>query len=104
MQILILKHVRLIAALCFGGSILSVNGAAAQTPVKFSIDWVFQGAHAPFAVAIQKNYYKREGLDVTMHRGAGSGDTIGSLPSAPMTSDTATPISWSNSTMSTRIR
>jgi NitT/TauT family transport system substrate-binding protein len=77
MQILILKHVRLIAALCFGGSILSVNGAAAQTPVKFSIDWVFQGAHAPFAVAIQKNYYKREGLDVTMDRGAGSGDTIG---------------------------
>jgi NitT/TauT family transport system substrate-binding protein len=32
--------------------------------------------HAPFAVAIKKNYYKREGLDVTMDRGAGSGDTI----------------------------
>jgi NitT/TauT family transport system substrate-binding protein len=77
MQSLIPKHVLCIAALCLGGAILPVNDAAAQTPVKFSTDWVFQGAHAPFAVAIQKNYYKREGLDVTMDRGAGSGETIG---------------------------
>jgi NitT/TauT family transport system substrate-binding protein len=71
MQILIRKRMLGIAALGLSGSIWAVNGGIAQTPVKFSIDWVFQGAHAPFAVAIQKNYYKREGLDVTMDRGTG---------------------------------
>jgi NitT/TauT family transport system substrate-binding protein len=79
MQILIRKRMLGIVALCLSGSIWAANGAMAQTPVKFSIDWVFQGAHAPFAVAIQKNYYKREGLDVTMDRGTGSGDTIGRI-------------------------
>jgi len=79
MQILIRKRMLGIVALCLSGSIWAANGAMAQTPVKFSIDWVFQGAHAPFAVAIQKNYYKREVLDVTMDRGTGSGDTIGRI-------------------------
>jgi NitT/TauT family transport system substrate-binding protein len=77
MQVLMPKHAPSIVALCLAGPILAMNAAVAQTPIKFSIDWVFQGTHAPFAVAIQKSYYKREGLDVTMDRGAGSGDTIG---------------------------
>lgn len=58
------------------GLVAYAGGAAAQTPVKFSIDWAFQGHHAPFAVALQKKYFEREGLTVTMDRGRGSGDTI----------------------------
>ena len=76
MQFRIAKRQFIVAALCLGASLSAVNRATAQTPIKFSIDWTFQGVHAPFAVAIQKGYYKREGLDVTMDRGAGSGDTI----------------------------
>jgi len=77
MQLQLAKRQFTVAVLCLGASLSAVNGATAQTPIKFSIDWTFQGVHAPFAVAIQKGYYKREGLDVTMDRGAGSGDTIG---------------------------
>jgi NitT/TauT family transport system substrate-binding protein len=52
---------------------LSVTAAGAQnTPVKFALDWKFEGPAAPFTVALDRGYYKAEGLDVTIDSGAGS--------------------------------
>lgn len=50
--------------------------ASAQTPVKFTLDWVFQGPTSPFLVALDKGYYKAEGLDVTMDPGQGSAGAV----------------------------
>jgi len=46
--------------------------ALAQTPVKFSLDWKFEGPAAPFTVAIDRGYFKAEGLDVTIDTSPGS--------------------------------
>jgi len=46
--------------------------ALAQTPVKFTLDWKFEGPAAPFVVAADKGYYKAEGLDVTIDTAGGS--------------------------------
>jgi NitT/TauT family transport system substrate-binding protein len=46
--------------------------AGAQTAVKFALDWKFEGPSAPYFVAIDKGYYKAEGLDVTIDSGPGS--------------------------------
>jgi len=44
----------------------------AQTAIKFSLDWKFEGPAAPFVVAIDKAISKSEGLDVTIDTAAGS--------------------------------
>ncbi|MBV8837589.1 MAG: ABC transporter substrate-binding protein, partial [Alphaproteobacteria bacterium] len=57
-------------------SILATGAASAQTAVKFSLDWKFEGPAAPFTVAIDKGYFKAEGLDVTIDTAAGSLEPI----------------------------
>ncbi|GHD43360.1 ABC transporter substrate-binding protein [Thalassobaculum fulvum] len=57
---------------------LATAGAAlADTAVKFALDWKFEGPSAPYFVAIDKGYYKAEGLDVTVDTGPGSVAGIG---------------------------
>jgi NitT/TauT family transport system substrate-binding protein len=53
-----------------------VSPAAAQTPVRFTLDWRFEGPSALFLMALEKGYFKAEGLDVTIEAGMGSRETI----------------------------
>jgi NitT/TauT family transport system substrate-binding protein len=50
----------------------AIGPASAQTDVKFALDWKFEGPAAPYFVAIDKGYYKAEGLNVTVDTGPGS--------------------------------
>lgn len=52
-----------------------------QTDVKFVLDWAWQAMHGPFLIALEKGYYADEGLNVTIDRGFGSGDTIAKVAS-----------------------
>jgi NitT/TauT family transport system substrate-binding protein len=62
-------------------SALSASAALAQTPVKFSLDFKFEGPAAPFVVAIDKGYFKAEGLDVTIDTAGGSLEPINRVAS-----------------------
>jgi NitT/TauT family transport system substrate-binding protein len=75
-----IRQVRLrnyVAAACASLLAFGAAGAAlAQTPVKFTLDWRFEGPAAPFTVALDKGYFKAEGLDVTIDTGSGSRESI----------------------------
>ena len=58
-------------------SLAGLSSAEAQSKrVTVQMDWVVGGAHAGFFVAKEKGFYAAKGLDVTISRGFGSGDTI----------------------------
>jgi NitT/TauT family transport system substrate-binding protein len=69
---------RLRAGLKIGVLLLAfaAPGVEAQTPVKFTLDWRYEGPAAPFTVALDKGYFNAEGLDVTIDTGSGSRESI----------------------------
>jgi NitT/TauT family transport system substrate-binding protein len=71
-----LGRIGLFAALALGAT-----AASAQTPIKFSLDFKFEGPAAPFVVAIDKGYFKAEGLDVTIDTAGGSLEPINRVAS-----------------------
>ena len=60
---------------------LATGAAAADTSIKFSLDFKFEGPSAPFLLPLDKGYYKAEGLDVTIDSAAGSLEPINRVAS-----------------------
>src|SRR5437016_4826317 len=58
-----------------------VPAPAAEIAIKFTLDWKFEGPSAPFVVAIDKGYFKAEGLDVTIDTAGGSLEPINRVAS-----------------------
>ncbi|MEA2915617.1 MAG: NitT/TauT family transport system substrate-binding protein, partial [Bradyrhizobium sp.] len=50
--------------------------ASAQEKVKIGLDLTISGYHAGWLVAQKLGYFSEQGLDVTINRGYGSGDTV----------------------------
>ncbi|MGH6726971.1 MAG: ABC transporter substrate-binding protein [Pseudolabrys sp.] len=52
------------------------GAAAAETAIRFSLDFGFEGPSAPFLLPFDKGYYKSEGLDVSLEPSANSLQTL----------------------------
>jgi len=66
----VLKLFSTIATLIF-----CVGAAQAQTKATLHLDWLINGYHAPFFVALERGMYKEAGLDITIRPGKGSVDS-----------------------------
>jgi NitT/TauT family transport system substrate-binding protein len=64
-------------ALAFGAVLGLIPAQSfAQDKVSLAVDWILNGTHAGYFIAKEKGYYSEKGLDVSISRGFGSGDTI----------------------------
>ena len=52
------------------------NASAQNTPIKFQLDWRFEGPSALFLTPVAKGYFKANKLDVTVDAGNGSGGAV----------------------------
>ena len=75
----ILVSALLATALASGAGLTAAS--AADTDIKFSLDFKFEGPSAPFLVPIDKGYYKAEGLNVTVDTASGSLEPINRVAS-----------------------
>jgi NitT/TauT family transport system substrate-binding protein len=50
--------------------------AAELTPATVRLDFIIGGKHAPWFVALEKGFYAKRGLAVTIQAGSGSADTV----------------------------
>jgi NitT/TauT family transport system substrate-binding protein len=73
---------RLLAAALLLGSVFAALPARAQeTPVRFQLDWRFEGPAALFLLPAAKGYFKAEKLNVTIDAGNGSGNAVNRVAS-----------------------
>jgi NitT/TauT family transport system substrate-binding protein len=64
------------------GFVVALSAVPAQAQdIKFTLDFIPLGRHAPWYVALAKGYYKEEGLNVTIVPARGTADSIRALDS-----------------------
>ena len=59
--------------------VMSAAVQAQERDVKFTLDFISLGRHAPWYVALGKGYYREEGLNVTILPAKGTADAIRSV-------------------------
>jgi NitT/TauT family transport system substrate-binding protein len=57
-------------------ALLTLGSAHAQTPIKFQLDWRFEGPAALFLQPVAAGHFKAAGLDVTIDSGNGSSGAV----------------------------
>ncbi len=68
--------VGMVAGWLLVGGLAGAAQGAERVKIKFALDWIVGGRHAPWFVAVEKGYYAAEGLDVEVGRGFGAASTI----------------------------
>src|SRR5262249_60984914 len=67
-----MNRIRVFGLLAAATAVVVASPVGAQTDMKFALDWKFEGPSAPYFVAIDKGYYKGEGINVTIDSGPAS--------------------------------
>lgn len=65
-----------LTALVMGGMLVAGSALAQDTNIKFTLGWKTQGSDAAYLLALEKGFFKAEGLNVVIDQGEGSGATV----------------------------
>jgi NitT/TauT family transport system substrate-binding protein len=70
------RHVLKATAAALAIAAFASSAQAQNTPIKFQLDWRFEGPSALFLLPVAKGYFKDAKLDVTVDAGTGSGAAV----------------------------
>ena len=73
---LTLSRRALFASVAAGLALAALPARAQETPIKFQLDWRFEGPAALCLVPVAKGYFQNEKLNVTVDAGNGSGGAV----------------------------
>ncbi|HKQ27205.1 MAG TPA: ABC transporter substrate-binding protein [Burkholderiales bacterium] len=73
--------IRLYALALAASAMIAVPAFGQEREMKFTLDFIPLGRHAPWYVAVAKGYYKEEGLTVSIVPARGTADSIRALDS-----------------------
>ena len=68
-------------AMSIAPAIRAETAAPAETKVRFVMDWAFEGAQSIWTIAAVQGCFKQHGIDLTLDRGFGSGDSVAKVAS-----------------------
>jgi NitT/TauT family transport system substrate-binding protein len=74
-RLLFISNLAVLATFVFTTTVSSAQAQSA-TPIKFQLDWRFEGPAAFFLAPVAKGYFKDAKLDVTVDAGNGSGGAV----------------------------
>ncbi len=98
MACLLFWSIRLAAAVALVAGFTTPSWAQVEKPgLKLSMGWLFQATQAQFPLTAEKGYWKSEGMDVTVDRGAGSATSVQRIVSGAYDfafADMGTVIKW----------
>ena len=86
-----------LACVLFAVCATSAGAQVEKSSIKFSQGWLFQATQAQFPLAVEKGYWKAEGLEVAVDRGSGSATSIQRVVSGTHDiaySDVGTIVKW----------
>ncbi|HEY4251569.1 MAG TPA: ABC transporter substrate-binding protein [Roseomonas sp.] len=66
---------RILAAIA-GAMLVTVTPAAAQDRALLQLDWLPTGEHAAYFAGVARGFWREQGIELSLTRGYGSGDTV----------------------------
>ncbi len=75
----LMRH--LAGAVAAAAALVGMAGSAQALDIKFTLDWKFQGPTSFILMAVDKGYYKAEGLNVSVDAGQGSAGAVNRVAS-----------------------
>ena len=67
---------RLLLGAVAGALLAASAGAQAADKVTLRTNWLFYGSHSIFLLGIDKGFYEKQGIDLTVKQGNGSGNAV----------------------------
>ena len=71
-----MKRFALVSVVMLAAALVARSGMAANEKIGFQLSWIPSGQFAPYFVGKEKGFYEKDGIDIEIRKGTGSGAAV----------------------------